>query len=70
MAQIIFTKADNKGVVYEANEIAKNINEYQAKFVNSTLKKIIGKLPELNKEIEDNKLWDKKYSYQRIFFKK
>ena len=70
LAQIIFTKADNKGVVYEANEIAKNIDEYQAKFVNSTLKKIIVKMPELNKEIEDNKLWDKKYSYPKDIFQK
>lgn len=65
LAQIIFTNADNKGVIYEANEVAKKESVHQAKFVNSILNKAIANLDEINKKIEENNLINIKYSYPR-----
>lgn len=69
-AQIVFTNADNKGVVYEANEIAKEINIYQAKFVNSVLKNIIKDIDKIDKEIDEKEKWDIKYSYTKEMYNK
>ena len=41
IAQIIYKDNDYNGIVYEAVEIAKDINEFQAKFVNSFLRNFI-----------------------------
>lgn len=47
IAQILYTDADIKGVIYEAVEIAKAYNEFQAKFVNSFLRNFVSKKEEL-----------------------
>ena len=40
VAQLVVLKNDAPGVVYEAVELAKNINKFQASFVNATLQNI------------------------------
>lgn len=64
VAQIIFMDSDNKGVVYEAIEIAKQINIHQAKFVNSILNNIIREYE--NIEFSD----DIKYSCPKWLYNK
>ncbi|WP_068268580.1 16S rRNA (cytosine(967)-C(5))-methyltransferase RsmB [Caviibacter abscessus] len=57
VAQILFMDSDNKGVVYEAVEIAKLVNIHQGKFVNSVLKNVINNIDKVNESIaENNKL--------------
>lgn len=41
VAQIEFMDSDNKGVIFEANEIAKKVNIHQSKFVNYVLNQIV-----------------------------
>ena len=66
IAQIIYTDKDYNGIVYEAVEIAKDINEFQAKFVNSFLRKFI---TEKDKLYEEAKLATK-LSYPQWFVDK
>lgn len=70
VAQLLFMNSDNKGVVYEAVEVAKTINEHQGKFVNSVLKNIIKDIDKLNSEIDKKNLEDIKYSYPRWLYDK
>lgn len=68
IAQILFMDSDNKGVVYEAVEIAKQVNIHQGKFVNSLLKNVIKDIDKVN-----NSLADKKYillSYPKWLYEK
>ena len=41
VAQLFFMESDNAGVIFEAGEVAKIINEHQAGFVNAALKTIL-----------------------------
>ena len=66
IAQILYTDKDYNGIVYEAVEIAKDINEFQAKFVNSFLRKFI---TEKDKLYEEAKLATK-LSYPQWFVDK
>ena len=66
IAQIIYTDKDCNGIVYEAVEIAKDVNEFQAKFVNSFLRKFI---TEKDKLYEEAKLATK-LSYPQWFVDK
>ena len=66
IAQIIYTDKDCNGIVYEAVEIAKDVNEFQAKFVNSFLRKFI---TEKDKIYEEAKLATK-LSYPEWFVDK
>ena len=66
IAQILYTDKDYNGIVYEAVEIAKDVNEFQAKFVNSFLRKFI---TEKDKLYEEAKL-AKKLSYPQWFVDK
>lgn len=54
IAQIMFMNSDNKGVVYEAVEIAKSVNIHQGKFVNSILKNVINNINKVNENISEN----------------
>ena len=51
VAQIFFMESDNAGVIFEASEIAKIINEHQVGFVNATLQTILK-----NKKKYDNNI--------------
>ena len=66
LAQILYTSADYKGVVFEAVEIAKEYNEFQAKFVNSFLRNFIEK----KEELEINAPLNVKLSYPKWFVEK
>lgn len=66
IAQILYTSSDVKGVIFEAVELAKEYNEYQAKFVNSILRNF-----ELEKENIYNKASENiKLSYPNWFVDK
>lgn len=65
VAQIAFSSKDSKGIIYEANEIAKKESIHQAKFVNSVLNKIVSNIDKINKKIDDEKLFHIKYSYPK-----
>lgn len=51
VAQMFFMESDNAGVIFEASEIAKIINEHQVGFVNATLQTILK-----NKKKYDNNI--------------
>lgn len=70
VAQILFTNADSKGVIYEANEIAKKESVHQAKFVNSILNRILENIDKINKKLDDENLIYIKYSYPKWLYEK
>lgn len=65
IAQILFMDTDNNSVIYEANEVAKSINPYQAKFVNFVLNNLLKNIQNINEEINKKSLLDIKYSYPK-----
>lgn len=66
IAQILYTNSDNKGIIYEAVEIAKEYNEFQAKFVNSFLRNFIEK----KESLYENASEDVRCSYPKWLFEK
>ncbi|WP_156286208.1 16S rRNA (cytosine(967)-C(5))-methyltransferase RsmB [Oceanivirga salmonicida] len=70
LAQMYFTNSDIKGAVYEAVQIAKEINVEQGKFVNAVLKDIIKNKEKVDRKIEAEKLYYVKYSYPRWLYEK
>ncbi len=70
IAQMYFTNSDIKGAVYEAVQIAKEINTEQGKFVNAVLKNIIKNKEKVDNEIEKQKLYHIKYSYPKWLYEK
>ncbi len=70
IAQMYFTNSDIKGAVYEAVQIAKEINTEQGKFVNAVLKKIIKNKEKIDDDIENKELYHIKYSYPKWLYEK
>lgn len=66
IAQILYSDSDEKGVIYEAVELAKNQNEYQAKFVNATLRNFLN----FKEKIYENASEDIRYSYPKWLYYK
>ena len=54
-AQLFFMDSDNAGVIFEAGEVAKIINEHQAGFVNAALKTILKSKEKFDNEIPMDK---------------
>ncbi|VWL85056.1 16S rRNA (cytosine(967)-C(5))-methyltransferase RsmB [Oceanivirga miroungae] len=70
ICQMYFTEADIKGVIYEANEVAKKINVEQGKFVNAVLRKVVSKKELIDKKIEEDNLEYIKLSYPKWIYEK
>lgn len=70
IAQIMYMDSDNKGVVYEAVELAKKINVHQGKFVNQILRKALDNIEIIKEELEKEKRYDIIYSYPIWFVNK
>ena len=54
-AQLFFMESDNAGVIFEAGEVAKIINEHQVGFVNAALKTILKSKEKFDNEIPMDK---------------
>lgn len=65
VAQLFFMDSDNDGVVFEAGEIAKQINKHQVGFVNATLKNILNNKEKYDLEIPKDEIYNIKYSYPK-----
>ena len=63
VAQLVVLKNDAPGVVYEAVELAKNINKFQASFVNATLQNISKNKDQIISEIPTTMKESILYSY-------
>lgn len=70
ICQMYFTSSDVKGVIYEANELAKKINVEQGKFVNAVLRKVVENKEKIDKKLEDNNLEYIKLSYPKWIYDK
>ncbi|WP_073508304.1 transcription antitermination factor NusB [Streptobacillus notomytis] len=66
IAQIMYTSADIAGVIYEAVELGKDENIYQANFINSTLRNFVRKKDEIFETTPENI----KMSYPMWFYDK
>lgn len=66
IAQLLYSDSDERGIIYEAVEIAKLQNEYQAKFVNATLRNFLN----FKEQIYENASVDIKYSYPKWIVEK
>lgn len=70
VAQLYFMNADNTGVIFEAGEIAKLINNHQVGFVNAVLKTILKNKEKYDNEIPNDKKDGILLSYPQWFVNK
>lgn len=70
VAQLFFTEADNAGVLYEAVEVAKIINNHQSGFVNATLQSVLRNKDEIIENIPKDRKDGILYSYPQWFVNK
>lgn len=70
VAQLYFMNADNAGVIFEAGEIAKVINNHQVGFVNAVLKTILKNKEKYDSEIPNDKKDGILLSYPQWFVNK
>lgn len=70
VAQIFFMNSDDKGVIYEAVEIAKNINVHQGKFVKYALHNILDNKEKLDKKLIENNDYKTLLSYPTYIYMK
>ena len=69
-AQLFFMESDNAGVIFEAGEVAKIINEHQVGFVNAALKTILKSKEKFDNEIPMDKREGIALSYPQWFVNK
>lgn len=70
VAQIFFMNSDDKGVIYEAVEIAKNINVHQGKFVKYALHNILDNKEKLDKNLIENNDYKTLLSYPTYIYER
>ena len=66
--QIIFMNSDNKGVVWEATELAKKYSIAISKFINGTLRNYLRNKDSELKRLDDEKNYEILYSIPRWFY--
>ena len=70
VAQLYFMDTDNAGVIFEAGEIAKLINNHQVGFINAVLKTILKNKEKYDNEIPNDKKDGILLSYPQWFVNK
>ena len=70
VAQLFFMESDNAGVIFEAGEVAKIINEHQVGFVNASLQAILKNKKKFDSEIPMDKRESIALSYPQWFVNK
>ena len=70
VAQLFFMESDNAGVLFEAGEIAKKINNHQVGFVNAVLQNVLKNKEEIDAQIPEDKKDGILNSYPQWFVNK